>query len=78
LSKPADISISIYSLSGELQKSYVFVAGETGAIPGYNRVEWDGKNQFNETVANGVYIAYVVAKSEGKTKKGKIKLWVKK
>ena len=78
LSKPADVDIYIYSLSGELQKHVSSSSGQSGSTTGYNRVIWDGKNEFSETVANGIYVAYVIAKTDGNVQKGKVKLWVRK
>ena len=78
LTKDASIDIYIYSLNGELQEKIHLNAGNPGATAGYNAHAWNGKNKYNETVANGIYIAYIISKSEGKTKKGKVKLWVRK
>ncbi len=78
LTRAADLSIFIYALNGELQKTYQFSSTESGGLAGFNRVDWDGKNRFGEVVANGVYVAYLIAKADGKVKKGKIKLWVRK
>ena len=78
LSRNAEVELYIYALSGELQWHVHVGSGESGGQVGYNRVVWDGKNTFGEEVANGVYLAYVVAKADGKVEKGKVKLWVRK
>lgn len=78
LSKNADVDLYIYTINGELQEKTHINAGEPGGTAGYNSTLWDGKNQFNETVSNGIYIAYIIAKSEGKVKKGKVKIWARK
>ena len=78
LTKDADVTLYIYTLNGELQEKISISAGHPGATSGYNSLTWNGKNQFHETLANGIYIAYIIAKTEGKIKKGKVKLWVRK
>jgi len=78
LSRSAQVSIWIYAIDGTLEKKCEFPAGSEGARVGYNRILWDGKNDFGDALANGIYIAYVVAKVDGETKKGKVKIWIKK
>ena len=78
LSKEAEVKAYIYAQNGELQESFVFHAGDNGGKIGYNEFNWTGKNRFNETVSNGIYILYLVAESGGKVQKGKCKLWVRK
>ncbi|MFC1617617.1 hypothetical protein ACFL2K_05305, partial [Candidatus Margulisiibacteriota bacterium] len=76
LSQSADVSIYIYSISGEMLVKKQFFSGEEGASAGFNNIIWDGRNRFNEVVANGVYITYIIAKVEGKTVVGKVKIAV--
>jgi flagellar hook assembly protein FlgD len=76
LTKEADVSIYIYSISGEKLWQQKMGVGEPGTMAGYNKIEWDGINNFGEVVANGPYIAYVVAKSGSDKRVGKRKLLV--
>jgi len=65
LSVAADVSLHIYSISGELQYSSSFGADSNGGKAGLNSVTWNGVNRFNEIVANGPYIAYLSAEANG-------------
>ena len=76
LSKSARILIYIYSISGERLWTKIIEAGSTGGTIGYNSVEWNGRNDFGEIVANGAYVAYVFAEIEGQKKIGKVKMLV--
>jgi hypothetical protein len=76
LTKEADVDIYIFSISGEKLWQKKMSTGETGATAGYNKIEWDGINSFGEVVANGPYIAYVVAKNGSDKSVGKRKILV--
>lgn len=76
LSADAHISLYIYSISGEKLWSKVIQAGDSGGTLGYNSVAWNGKNDFGEIVANGPYIAYIFAESNGQKKTAKVKILV--
>ena len=52
------------------------MAGTSGAAAGFNQIIWDGKNRYSETVANGVYIAYILAKTSEEKAMSKIKMAV--
>ncbi len=75
LSTAADISITIYSISGEKLWWQNLPAGSIGATAGFNSVSWDGKN-FGQPVPNGPCIAYIVATSGGSKSVAKIKILV--
>jgi hypothetical protein len=67
----SDTYIYFFDITGSLicRKFYPF--GSIGGNSGTNRVYWDGKNDFGETVANGVYLFRI--SSDGRTiGKGKI------
>jgi hypothetical protein len=65
LSKKAEVQIHIYSISGELLWRKDIATGDiNGGNLGFNSVEWDGQNRFGETVANGVYIAYLIFRDD--------------
>jgi hypothetical protein len=76
LSQDADIDLYIYSLSGEQLWHQEMMAGTSGATAGFNQLIWDGKNRYSETVANGVYIAYILAKKSDEKAVAKIKMAV--
>ncbi|MFC1752846.1 hypothetical protein ACFL96_05560 [Thermoproteota archaeon] len=76
LSQDASLEIIIYSISGEIQFHKKINQGETGGITGFNSVEWDGKNRFGETVANGPYLAYLIANNESGKQTAKVKILV--
>ena len=62
--------IDIYTITGKLVKSIDLA--ETGDVKiGYTRTEykWDGRDEFGDLLANGVYIYKVTVKSAGKTLK---------
>jgi hypothetical protein len=56
LGQPADVDLNIYTLSGELVKSFDIPAGQKGARTGENTLEWFGRNDMGRTVASGGYI----------------------
>ncbi|MFC1771324.1 hypothetical protein ACFLZV_05495, partial [Candidatus Margulisiibacteriota bacterium] len=76
LTKEADVKICIYSISGERLWQKQIREGEPGSTPGYNAVEWNGINDYGETVANGPYIAYAIAKQGSETRFSKTKILV--
>ncbi len=43
-------------------------------VPGYNEVEWEANDLYNESVPNGVYLAYVEVDSGGKNVKKVLKI----
>ncbi|GBR72685.1 hypothetical protein NO1_0183 [Candidatus Termititenax aidoneus] len=62
LSKPADINIRIYTNQGHLIKE-LNQRGDTG----FNAVSWDGKDNYNNQTANGMYL-YVITIDDGEKK----------
>jgi thermitase len=71
LDRNSEVYVYFFDLSGTqiCRKYYAFA--KDGGKQGTNRVYWDGKNDFGETVANGVYLFRIV--SEDRTiGKGKI------
>ena len=60
---PTGYNISIYNINGELVKKLA-----------ENESEWDGMNEYNQPVANGIY--FYIAEKDGIIKKGKFAiLW---
>lgn len=77
LSQNADVSIYIYSISGEqLWSKHLSSGAIDGGSIGFNAVEWDGRNHYGEVVANGVYIGYLIARDGSSKKVGKVKIAV--
>lgn len=62
LSKPADINIRIYTNQGHLIKEL----NQDGQV-GFNAVPWDGKDRYDNQVANGMYL-YVITIDDGDKK----------
>lgn len=69
----ADIVIYIYDLIGRPIKKITCPSGTEGGHAGYNRVTWNGWSDFNEIVANEVYIARI---TQGGKQIGKCKIAV--
>jgi hypothetical protein len=55
--KSAAVTIKIYTVAGRLIKTIEYAPGDVG----YNEVEWDGRDAYGETLANGVYFYKIVA-----------------
>ena len=60
-----DVTIRIYTVAGRLIKTIE----APGLRPGYNQVNWDGRDQDGDQPANGVYL-YQVAMNNGTTAGG--------
>jgi subtilisin family serine protease len=67
----SDIYIYFFDISGSLLCRKFYSSGTSGGAQGTNRVYWDGKNDFGETVANGVYL-FRIASEDRTIGKGKI------
>jgi thermitase len=71
LTRNSDTYIYFFDITGNLLCRKFYSFGTSGGSQGTNRVYWDGKTDFGETVANGVYLFRIA--SEGRTiGKGKI------
>ncbi|MDC0977681.1 hypothetical protein OAR19_00320 [bacterium] len=73
VTNPSDALIRIYSINGELLTKF-----EKLLTPGTNEFTWDGENDFNYSIANGVYIVFIKIEDRvtGKTYYKKHKLAV--
>jgi len=60
LSKPAEIKILIYDISGTLIKIIPYSANFS-----YNTVVWNGQNDFGGVISNGVYLYYITSTDAG-------------
>ncbi|NOZ62496.1 MAG: T9SS type A sorting domain-containing protein [Calditrichaeota bacterium] len=64
LSRQANVKISVFDVSGKEVR--VLVNEKTQ--PGYHHIEWDGRNNFGEKVASGVYFYRMqINEANGKT-----------
>ncbi|MDE0636003.1 MAG: T9SS type A sorting domain-containing protein [Candidatus Poribacteria bacterium] len=56
LAKPADVTLRIYATDGQLVRTLVLGNQPVGNYQNRNKAaHWDGKNEFGEPVASGVY-----------------------
>jgi len=55
----AQVRIKIYTLAGRLIRTLEIPP--TAVIAGFNRWEWDGRDQDGDEVANGVYLYKIIA-----------------
>jgi subtilisin family serine protease len=62
ISTDAEIDIYIYSLNLQLVKKY-----NKSLYAGYHEIEWDGIDNGNDIVPNGVYILIIKASANGQT-----------
>ncbi len=68
LSQPSDVEIKIFTLTGELVRSWSFSKSsdqlQTSEGVHQGDVIWDGTNGQNFRVMNGVYLAYIITETE--------------
>ena len=58
------MTIKIYTLLGELVKTYQFQSTDTQGTAGiHSNVSWDGRNEKGQAVLNGVYVAVLITDS---------------
>ena len=67
LTRSADVSLRIYSVSGRLVHQ-----ADLAAAAGPNVLTWDGRDQSGDLVSNGVYLAQMTAKRAGSEESRKI------
>jgi len=65
LPAPADVTIRVYNLTGQLVRALLHGRME----PGYHAIEWDGKDETGKPTAAGVYLYRVVAGGDHLTRK---------
>ena len=59
LSRPAEVNIRVYTLSGRLVQ---YLDGVSG-LAGYNQVAWNGLDGDGHMLANGVYLYKIIART---------------
>ena len=70
LSKPADVTMSIYSVDGRLVRTLALGYQSAGVYRSRNRAAyWDGRNNVGERVASGIYFYTFTAGSFTATRK---------
>ncbi len=62
LAKDADVTLHIYAVNGTLVRTLVIGHQDAGRYQSRSRAaHWDGKNEFGESVASGVYFYTLIA-----------------
>ena len=62
LSKPTEVTITIYAVNGQIVRTLTLGHQPAGMYQSRSRAAyWDGKNEFGESVASGVYFYTVTA-----------------
>jgi hypothetical protein len=64
--KPDEMSIKIYTIAGRLIRDIKL--GPSDLITNFNKIYWDGKDEDDDEIGNGVYLYKVIAKFPDKTK----------
>ena len=70
LAKDADVTLTIYDISGQVVRHFVLGYQAAGRYQNRSRaVYWDGRNEFSEQVASGVYFYHLSAEDYSATRK---------
>ncbi len=64
LDQPSDVTIKVYSMTGELVWEESISRSDPGGQAGAQEAEWDGRNGNGEVVRNGVYVCVLNAGSK--------------
>jgi hypothetical protein len=64
--KPDELNIKIYTIAGRLIRDIKL--GSAELITNFNKIYWDGRDQDDDEIGNGVYLYKVIAKFPDKTK----------
>ena len=67
LSSDADVTMSLYTISGTLVFEKLYLSGQIGGMAGNNEVPWDGLNGQGLAVASGGYVLQVEAEHNGES-----------
>ena len=67
LDDPADVTMRLFTLSGDLVLTRTYGRGGPGGLAGLNEITWDGRNGEGEFVATGGYILDILAQGTGET-----------
>ena len=70
LAKDADVTLTIYDMSGQVVRQFGLGYQAAGRYQSRSRaVYWDGRNEFSEQVASGVYFYHLSAEDYSATRK---------
>ncbi len=70
LSTPADVTLTIYASNGQIVRWLPLGHQDAGVYQNRSRAAyWDGRNEFGETVASGVYFYHLLAGDYSATRK---------
>jgi len=70
LAKDADVTLTIYDISGQVVRQFALGHQAAGRYQSRSRaVHWDGRNEFSEQVASGVYFYHLSAGHFSDTRK---------
>ncbi len=70
LAKDADVTLTIYDMSGQVVRQFALGHQAAGRYQSRSRaVHWDGRNEFSEEVASGVYFYHLSAGDYSGTRK---------
>ena len=70
LAKDADVTLTIYDMSGQVVRQFALGHQAAGRYQSRSRaVHWDGRNEFSEQVASGVYFYHLSAGDYSGTRK---------
>ena len=73
LSKDTEVTIVIFSSTGDALWKRNYAANTNGGRSGENSIVWNGITDFSETASNGVFLVHIIESSSGKNlAKGKI------
>jgi hypothetical protein len=67
LAADATVTLTYYTLSGDLVLRQQYLPGTQGGSVGLNEVYWDGKNGEGDWVSSGGYILVIEAEGDGET-----------
>jgi len=56
-----DVKVKIYNLTGELLRTMEY----TTSISGWNKINWDVKNEAGNYVGRGLYFVYIIREDTG-------------
>ena len=70
LAKDADVTLTIYDMNGQVVRQFALGHQAAGRYQSRSRaVHWDGRNEFGEEVASGVYFYHLSARGYSATRK---------
>ena len=60
LSKPANVTVSIFDIAGNLLKKNTYLSSQAGGRAGYNEITWDGRSTSGDIVGTGIYVYLII------------------